>query len=240
MATKKSESKEVVNWKEQLKSEATAVAKAERPDVSFISLKAGVITANGGTVKELPCVIVAAGYERTYYDKPYVDGEVTSPACFAQSMEESMLAPHENVAEPQGSNCATCPMAQWGSSTTGSGKGQACKIRRKLALLPYPAEDYSDAEMAVLALPPTSGKYYGSYANRLATQLQVPPWAAATKITTEPDAKTQFKVNFTAIEELPEESLGAVHGRIEAAEQVLLVPYDTATPGEEAPESNKY
>jgi hypothetical protein len=230
---------DVVNWADKLAESAQEVAKAERPALSFISLRGGAISYNGETVAELPVVILAASYDRSYYPNAYDADNIQPPACFAQSMEESMLVPHENVPDPIHPNCAECKFSQWGSATTGSGKGQECKIRRKLAMLPFGAKDYAEAEMAILSVSPTSGRYYSAYANKLAGA-GVPPWGTGTTITTTPDAKVQFKVNFEAIAPLDESVLGAVHGRIEAAEAALLTPYDLSTDEEGTEESSKY
>ncbi len=239
--TEKSTKKDVVNWKEKLAAEAQEVAKAERPTNSFISLRGGAISYNDQVVPKLDVVIVAATYERTYYDTPFDSDNLSAPACFAQHTEESMLMPHEDVPKPIHTECHTCPLSQWGSATTGSGKGQECKIRRKLALLPYGSEDYAEAELAILAIPPTSGRWFSAYANKLATGAGLPPWAAGTEITTEMDPKTQFKVNFKALEPLAEKHLAPVNGRIEGAEAILLTPYDLSTDDKEAPaESDKY
>ncbi len=219
--------KEIVNWKERLAEDAKAVAKAERPNLSFISLRGGSISYNGEIVPKLDVVIVAVTYDRTYYDKPWEADVQEMPRCFAQHTEESLLVPHANVVEPiNAAGCHTCPLSQWGSATTGSGKGQECKLRRKLALIPLETDSYVDAEMAILSVPPTSGRYFSAYANKLASGAGLPLWAAGTEITTELDQKTQFRVNFKPLKPLAEQYLGAINDRIEAAEAILLTPFD--------------
>jgi len=232
--------KEIVNWKERLAEDAKAVAKAERPNLSFISLRGGSISYNGEIVPKLDVVIVAVTYDRTYYDKPWEADVQEMPRCFAQHTEESLLVPHANVVEPINEVCPTCPLSQWGSATTGSGKGQECKLRRKLALIPLGSDSYADAEMAILAVPPTSGRYFSAYANKLASGAGLPLWAAGTEITTEPDPKSVFKVNFKPLKPLEEQYLGAVHDRIEAAEAVLLTPYDAPSDEAAPAESEKF
>ena len=85
--------------------------------------------------------------------------------------------------------------------------------------------------MAILNVPPTSGRYFSAYANKLASAAGLPPWAAGTEITTESDPNTVFKVNFKPLGALEEQYLGAVNGRIAGAEEVLLTPFDA--PGKE-------
>ena len=62
-------------------------------------------------------------------------------------------------------DCATCPLAQWGSVHQGGvmGKGQACKTLRRLVVL---VDGW--AQPALLTLPPTSVKPWDTYASVLA------------------------------------------------------------------------
>lgn len=56
--------------------------------------------------------------------------------------------------------CATCPLAQWGS---GNGRGQACKSLRRLIVL---VEGWTMP--AIMTLPPTSIKAFDTYASACA------------------------------------------------------------------------
>lgn len=59
-------------------------------------------------------------------------------------------------------DCATCPMAQWGS---GSGRGMACKSLRRLIIL---LQGWSMP--AIITLPPTSVKVFDMYASARARE----------------------------------------------------------------------
>jgi hypothetical protein len=66
-------SNEVVNWAEKLGAEAKEIAARERPRLSFISMKSGMLNVQGIAVpgNHLDCVVVAVTFVREYYDKAF-------------------------------------------------------------------------------------------------------------------------------------------------------------------------
>lgn len=225
-------------WAERLAAQAKDVAAKERPSVSKISLRAGVISYGGQPVKGnvLPVVVMLAAHRNTYYDKPFDPNNLQNPVCFALSISGDDMEAHENVpdenvpGERDDRACATCPLSQWGSDPKG-GRGKACKETRRLIVLPADcvgsAEDVEKAEMAIVDIPVTSGKNYSNFVNALAATSSVPPWAAVTDLSTQPDPKSQFKVIFTPKKVIQdEEVLEALHRKLEQAERLALLPYD--------------
>lgn len=73
-------------------------------------------------------VKAASGYARTYYDAPYKEGVVASPACWSDNGD----TPSENCETPQSNMCATCPQNVKGS---GQGNSKACSFAARLAVL---------------------------------------------------------------------------------------------------------
>lgn len=232
------------SWREKLAQQAKEAAAKERPSVSKISLRAGVIKYGDQPVKGniLPAIVLLAAHRNTYYDKPFDPNNLANPVCFALSisgddMEAHVNVPDENVpaaglekprATPR--SCAGCALNDWGSDPRG-GRGKACKETRRLIVLPADAADSVDsaknAEMAIIDIPVTSGKNYSNFVNGLAAGTQVPPWAAITDISTQPDAKSQFKVTFTPKQVISDDAvLEALHARFEEAERVAMIPYD--------------
>lgn len=227
-------------WAERLAAQAKDQAAKERPSVSKISLRAGVISYGGQPVKGnvLPVIVMLAAHRNTYYDKPFDPNNLQNPVCFALSVDGDDMEAHENVpdenvpafAERQERGCSTCPFHEWGSDPKG-GRGKACKETRRLVVLPADcvssAEEVEKAEMAIVDIPVTSGKNYSNFVNALAASASVPPWAAVTNLSTQPDAKTQFKVTFTPVQVVQdEEVLEALHKKLEQAERLALLPYD--------------
>lgn len=227
-------------WAERLAASAKDQAAKERPSVSKISLRAGMISYGGQPVKGnvLPVIVMLAAHRNTYYDKPFDPNNLQNPVCFALSVEGEDMEAHENVpdenvpgfTERQERSCATCPFHEWGSDPKG-GRGKACKETRRLVVLPADcigdAESVEKAEMAIVDIPVTSGKNYSNFVNALAASASVPPWAAVTNLSTQPDAKTQFKVTFTPVSVVQDEAvLEALHKKLEQAERLALLPYD--------------
>lgn len=232
------------SWREKLAQQAKEAAAKERPSVSKISLRAGVIKYGDQPVKGniLPAIVLLAAHRNTYYDKPFDPNNLANPVCFALSISEDGMEAHDNVPDenvpadslekPRATSrsCDGCAFNDWGSDPRG-GRGKACKETRRLIVLPADAADSVDnaknAEMAIIDIPVTSGKNYSNFVNGLAAGAQVPPWAAITDISTQPDAKSQFKVTFTPKQVISDDAvLEALHARFEEAERVALIPYD--------------
>lgn len=221
---------------------AKQAAAKERPSVSKISLKAGVMSVGGNPCKDnkLEAIILVATYRNTYYKGRYDPNNVVNPNCFAFGETDEALAPHENVSDPINSTCAGCPNAEWGSDP-GGGRGKACKQTRRLVLLPAmvlnaenSAEAIKSAEMAILDVPVTSVKNYSQYVNVLAASIGLPMWACVTELWTQPDSKTQFKLNFKGIKAVPsDEMLDAIEARKAEALRIGLLGYEESNSEDE-------
>jgi len=223
-----SKSKEIASWKEAIQADAKKVAHNEGTDSSAITIQHGRMMYREQMVPDnkMNGIVIASTTERCYYDKPYDPDKISSPRCFAQSLESRELVPHENVVEPMAATCAECPMAEFGSAKVG--KGPACKTYRKIMLLPEKvmAEDVPKVEMAYLKVSPTSVKNWSKYAQHLVASAGIPPWAAITQIEVVPDKKTIHQVTFKGVGPIQdEELLSAIHARIDEAERKLMTPY---------------
>lgn len=224
-----------------LAKEAKDQSASERPSISRISLKSGVMSYAGAPVpgNKLEAVILAASYRNVYYADRFDANNVVSPNCFALSSTDADMAPHSNVSHPEHPTCEGCKNNEWGSDPIG-GRGKACKQTRRLVLLPGAAvekgvQDVLTAEQAILDLPVTSVRNYSQYVNALAASANVPTYAAIAQISVVPDAKTQFKVMFQPMRVLPSlDLLNAVKRRLEGAASLSLEPYsETAAPVDE-------
>ena len=239
----------------ELGAAAKDAAARERPSVSRISLKSGVLTYNGAAVpgNQMEVLIVAAAHRNVYYAGRYDPNNIVNPNCFALSengddMEAHEVVPDDNVpeddaasprTEPATRTCQGCAMGAWGSNPQG-GRGKACKETRRLLLLP--ADCLGDpagvqaAEMAILDIPVTSVKNYANMVNTLATTINLPMWAVVTMLQVVPDAKTQFQVKMTPMRPAgQEEIIRALMKRRDEALRVALQPYD-GVGGENTPD----
>ena len=239
----KTESKEIANWKDDMEKAAAKTAKAERPTDSFISLQGGIMTYQDQSIpdNQLECVVVAVSFARTCFMRPYDPEDKDPPECFSNALDQADLVPHENVVAPFAAVCneKACEWAVFGTAL--QGKGPRCKTRRKMVVMPVSAlDDAADAELAVMTVPPTSGKNWSAYANKIATGAGLPPWGVKTMITVKPHAKKQFEVTFESTGAITSEiHMAGIHSRIQAAEATLLQPYtyETEEPAEATAEA---
>jgi hypothetical protein len=142
-----------------------------------ISIKGGVfrLLVDGKEVaaieeRYLDVVIVAAApkISRTFYMKAYDSDAPAAPDCWSADGEK----PDATAANPQASNCASCPQNVKGS---GQGESRACRYNQRLAVVL--ANDV-EGDVMQLQLPATSifGKEEGenrplqAYARALAAQ----------------------------------------------------------------------
>lgn len=242
--------KELAKYDPQWAAMAEEYAAEERSGGMLqVSTRGGVLRVGED---EMPgnriCVIIADSvHENTYYGRRFDPDNVLPPVCFAIGRNGRELEPHEAVDqheffERQSDDCASCPKAEWGSSDTGRGK--ACSNRRRLLVMPagvytkvkgsrgeYELElfddpdHYEQADLAVLKLPVTSVKNYSQFVQLVTKRYGRPPAGVFAEIYIEPDPKSQYKVHFDVIEEVPDELAEVVMGRVEEARDVIDEPY---------------
>jgi hypothetical protein len=144
-------------------------------DVNEFSLPRVRIPAGGGlqwevptlsgseATKELQGVVVMYKSSRSYWSEPY-EGDNEPPDCSASDAKHAVKGDNEieiPATLDEATNrllCETCAFSEWGSSDTGSGRGQACKLTRQLFLI------VPDRMLPlVVTLPPTSLKAASAY-----------------------------------------------------------------------------
>lgn len=237
----------VVTWEDQLAAMATSVAEMENNvGGQFFSLKGGVLTWNDMPMpnNQMFIVIVDAVMENVYYEGKFDANVPQSPVCFAFGRDEAKMKPHEVVVKAgtaQNDICATCQHNEWGSSDVGRGK--ACRNTRRLAVISagqfveatkqftlITAEEFTNTAVGFLKLPVTSVKGYSTFVKQVAAVLKRPPFAIVTKVKVVPDQKSQFKVLFEPLMNLPDEVLPIMVKRNKEIAAIIEFPY---TPMEE-------
>lgn len=243
---KPSASKAIANWDEELAKYAQQTAETEANTGSgfpTFSTAAGVLSLNDAPLpgNQMAVVILDTTFENVYYEGSYDAKNPQPPICFAQARKDVDLVPHDTVVErgqAQAEACEGCPMNEWGSADTGRGK--ACKNQRRLVVIPAgsfakngdftPIEDpahFAKAEAAFLKVPVTSVKGYAAYVKQIAITLRRPPFAVITRVSVVPDAKSQFLVQFEALEEIADPAMfQALLDRHEAAAAEPPPPYN--------------
>lgn len=229
-----SESKAVTNWEEELAKYAKAEGESERPQLSRISLRGGVMKYMDQVIKgSLNVVVIANIVEHSYYKGRFDPNKPEAPDCFAFSETGEEMVPHEKSFAKQNDHCDGCPQFEWGSDTNSpSGKGKACKEKRKLLLLPATSiEDIKSAELAIMDLPVMSVKNWSVYVAGLTAGEGIPSFAAITEIWVDPDPTAQFKVRFKFAGRVSENYLGDIMAKIAASKSSLFVPYEKTSEG---------
>jgi hypothetical protein len=230
----------------RLAEKAKDASAKERPAISRISLKSGVMSYAGNAIpnNKMEAVILSAAFRNVWYAGRYDPNNIVNPNCFAIALDDDNMVPHPNVTQPVHPTCAGCPKNEWASDPNG-GRGKACKQTRRLVLMPGSAvekttDEVLAAELAVMDIPVTSVKNFSTFVNTLTATAGVPPYAAVAEVSTVPDAKTQFKVNFRGMRVVPSvEILNAIEKRLEQADKLSIEPYeetanDDPPPAEEA------
>jgi hypothetical protein len=118
----------------------------------------------GGTesMKELQGVVVFSKQSRSFWSNPYQGGN-EPPDCSAPDAKHAIASEGVEIpatldGETNRLLCDTCKFSEWGSSETGSKRGQACRLTRQLFLI------VPDRMLPlVVSLPPTSLKRASAY-----------------------------------------------------------------------------
>lgn len=242
--TPKTESTALVSWDEELarQAEAAAAQEANTGGGQFFQLRAGVLSFNDSPLpnNEMAVIIADSILENVWYEEAFDADNPSPPTCFAFGRDEPTLAPHASVLaagqSPENCTaCADCPMNEWGSAD--KGRGKACRNGRRLALLSagvfspdgrlkaVDAETLQSSQIAFMKLPPTSIRGYATFVKQVAGALKRPPHGVITKIKVVPDAKTQFKVLFEPLANVPNELMAVAMQRHEEAKKLIDFPY---------------
>lgn len=231
----------LVSWEDKLASYATEAAAEEQVfGGKFLSLKAGRLTLDSVPCAQnkLDVIVIASTTEFALYEGKYDPNNPQPPVCYAFGKDEQTMVPHEKAAKPQNDNCFHCPKNQWKSDPEG-GKGKACKNTRRLALLPADVinnpDGIAEAEEIYLKLPVMSVKNWAMYVNNVAAQYKRPPFGVLTSISTEPDAKAQFKVTFKSIDRVPDAAIEAILQRHDNSQKTIGFPYQAQGAVDDAP-----
>jgi hypothetical protein len=225
----------IVSWQDKLAALAKKGVEQEAHaggGGTFIGTRAGQLTYQGNAVagNKLDVIVADSIMENAYYVGRFDPENPAPPVCFSFGRDEKTMVPHPDAAAPQHTSCVGCPKNEFGSAESGAGK--ACKNIRRLALIPAKPLDEDavrTAEVAYLKLPVTSVKNWATYVKTLDALSHLPPVAVVTQISTQPDAKSQFKITFNNQATLPEDIVTPILERLEMIEKDIEFPYSPST-----------
>lgn len=226
----------ITKWDEELAKHAADVSAAEQmPTGSFVSTRGGILAIAGQPLKDnkMQVIIVDHVYENAFYEGDYDADNPSPPSCYAFGRTEEELKPHEKASDPVHDQCTGCPNNAFGSAE--KGKGKACKNIRRLALISADGlskESIKDGERVYLKVPVTSAKGWAFFVKGLASTMKRPPFAVIAEIAAVPDPKSQFRLTFQHVENVPDALMGAVMARREKEMSEIMFPY--AAPAEDA------
>ena len=245
----------LIPWEQEMERDAQKAAEMEKNTGggNFFSLKAGVLAFNGAAMpgNQIGAIILDTVMENVFYEGAYDPDQTSPPTCFAFGRSDETIAPHETVVardQAQHETCAGCPMNAWGSAD--KGKGKACSNRRRLALIAagewakdgtFTAYDdpkhFSKTDIGMMKLPTMSLAGYATFVKQVAGALKRPPYGIFTRISVAPDPKSQFRVHFEAIANVPNDIMPIIMQRRQEAMLSIEQPYNLD--GAEAPEAKK-
>jgi len=237
----------LVDYVAKMQQDAQEYASEEVVPSGFISTQSGVLSLGDTPLpgNQMAVIVLDAIHENTMYDEDYDPDDPSPPICFALDRRSAEMAPHPSMKGsdyffPQSEDCESCQFNEWGSAD--KGRGKACQNRRRLMVIPAGVsaqedgewvvdlfdEDkaFTESDMAMMKLPVTSTKNWAKYVASLNTSVKRPPYGVVTLIWLEPDPKTQYKVCFEMIEQVPDNFLPAIMSRAEEARERIEKPYD--------------
>lgn len=182
-----------VNIAEQLAAETKALAsRIQAPGGDKIKLtKKKTFKLPDGTESPGPLTVVILDFVsmNKFFDRPYKEGEISPPACYALGLEPTNLVPSEKSPDKQSASCGTCPNNEFGSK----GDGKACSNHRVLAVVAGAGDTALDpnSPMWLVEVSPTAIKAFDAYVSMVRTQFGVPPVGVITDIFFDPSSEYQ-------------------------------------------------
>lgn len=187
-----------------MKAQAESMAQEERRAGSSISAKNGILAVGDQAIpgNQFAAIVLDAARLNTFYQDAYNPQNVAPPNCYAIGRNDAEMAPHPDMLKdqdffrPQAARCGDCPMNEFGSGRTGTGK--ACSNRRRLILLvagtyaqgpngwqlnpTTDPESFRTAAMMHMTLAPTSLAGWGEFVRKSAADYQRPSFGVIARI----------------------------------------------------------
>lgn len=158
---------------------------------------------------------ISANY---FFDRPYKQGEIIPPSCFAIGLEPKSLVPHDTSPAKESEACTGCPNNEFGSA----GNGKACANTRLLAIVSATEEEPT---LYLLKVSATGVKPFDNYVQTIKTQFNTVPLGVLTDIFFEPSLK-YGSLRFG--NPRPNTKLAEHFGLRAKAREILLTPPDVS------------
>lgn len=169
---------------------------------------------------------------KAYYAKKYdPNAEDQAPDCYSSNG----VVPDASVERKQCSNCADCPMNQWGSkiSDVSGAKVKACSDIKRIAVVPHVNVG---APMFQVAVPAGSLKVWGNYVRMLnQTTPPIPYNGVVTRMSFDPDSDFP-KLQFAPQSWVSEQDYEVIQQRYDS-EEAKHITTTVDTPVDAAPQA---
>lgn len=157
--------------------------------------------------------------QNQFFDRPWKEGDVTPPACFAIGDNPRTMVPDDTSPAKESEACTGCPNDEFGSK----GAGKACANSRLLAIV-EPGSDAS-APIMLLKVPAGSIKAFDAYVSTIKSQFETMPVGVETEIYFDPAKEFQALLFGNP---KPNEGLAVHYGRIQEAKDKLWAKPDVS------------
>lgn len=228
-----------IDYTSLMQAAAQKAMEQTKPDTKLISFKSGVLAFNDHPApgNKVNAIILGFCHENQWFPRPYDPKVIVSADCWAVGYAEATMAPKPGKVTElfHEAGCASCPNNEWGSDPKG-GNGKACKntIRLGMVILPSDVADLQNADFLFARIPVTSTKNWNKYVQQIGNVVKRPPFGVVTEMSTVPDMKSQFKVNFKFLSLLDDSWLEHVIPLVERMQTELLFENGVNSPEEAA------
>lgn len=235
----------VADWQQDMAQEALVDTGRlqHKAGGAFLSLRGGQLSLNDNVFpnNQLPVIVLDHIFENAFYPDAYEPGVVSPPKCFAFGRDEATMRPHDVVFEheqEENDRCPTCPRNEFGSAETGRGK--ACGNRARLSILaaaasidalghdfkPFSFAEFENTPVVLLKLPVMSVKGWANYVTKIANVYKRPPAGVFSLLKVVPDQRSQIRVQFDLLSEVPGELWPIIKRRRAESQSMLEAPYN--------------
>ncbi len=157
--------------------------------------------------EEITAIILGFAHEKTYYKAPYDPSDFVLPDCYAVSMHEKDLLPHEKVLEPQSDTCGSCDLKNWHDE-----EKPECSARRRLLLIEHDC-DRQNPTIYKMSVSPSGLKAWRQYPNFVEKETGLQLRGVITTISWNYEDKTIHgdpKLKFDLVSEIDDPALFAL------------------------------
>lgn len=197
----------------------------------FISFRGGILQVDQSPIQgnKLNVHVLDFILCNTFYPGKFDPNNASAPACYAFAREADGMRPHDQVKDKEHETCEGCPQNEWGTADGGDRRGKACKNGMRVAYVSaddLKAEQVAKAEVRFAQLPVTSIQGFAGFVRQCGEVLKTAPFGVVCELSVVPDARTQFKVTHSVVDQVKDRKLlEALYQRSEEVSRKIDFPF---------------